>query len=180
MRSSAHSISTAELTSSLYTLRLLKNFRFSPVVVSEEVATALQEGRGVVALESCIIAQGLPAPVNLMVAQECEDAVREGGSVPATIAVLEGRVVVGLNAAELERLADPSRPMVKLSSRDLGVAIAAGIDGATTVAGTVSVAKRLGIDVMATGGLGGVHRDASVTYDESADLVALPITRCWS
>ncbi len=141
--------------------------------MSEEVATALQEGRGVVALESCIIAQGLPAPVNLMVAQECEDAVREGGSVPATIAVLEGRVVVGLNAAELERLADPSRPMVKLSSRDLGVAIAAGIDGATTVAGTVSVAKRLGIDVMATGGLGGVHRDASVTYDESADLVAL-------
>jgi hypothetical protein len=128
-RSSAHAISTAEFTSSLYTLRLLKNFRFSQVVVSDEVSTALRERRGVVALESSIIAQGLPAPVNFKVAQECEAGVREGGSIPATIAVLEGRVLVGLNAGELEQLADPDRHVAKLSSRDLGVAIAAGVDG---------------------------------------------------
>jgi pseudouridine-5'-phosphate glycosidase len=154
-------------------LRLLKNFRFSQVVVSDEVSTALRERRGVVALESSIIAQGLPAPVNFKVAQECEAGVREGGSIPATIAVLEGRVLVGLNAGELEQLADPDRHVAKLSSRDLGVAIAAGVDGATTVSGTVTVAKNVGIDVMATGGLGGVHRDANVTYDESADLITL-------
>jgi pseudouridine-5'-phosphate glycosidase len=141
--------------------------------MSDEVGTALKEGRGVVALESSIIAHGLPTPVNFVVAQECEAAVREGGSIPATIAVLDGRVVVGLNASELERLADPGRHFVKLSARDLGVAIAAGTDGATTVAGTVTVAKSVGIDVMATGGLGGVHRDANVSYDESADLITL-------
>jgi pseudouridine-5'-phosphate glycosidase len=152
---------------------LLRNFRFSSVLVSDEVGTALQEGRGVVALESSIIAHGLPAPVNLMVAQECEIAVREGGSIPATIAILDGRVVVGLSARELERLADPSRHVAKVSARDLGLVIAAGSDGATTVAGTVTVAKSVGIDVMATGGLGGVHRDANVSYDESADLITL-------
>ena len=172
-RSSAHAIASAEFTYSLYTLRLLKNFRFSRVVVSDEVNTALSEGRGVVALESSIIAHGLPAPMNLVVANECESAVREGGSIPATIAVLDGKVVVGLSAGELDRLADPGRHVAKLSARDLGVAIAAGADGATTVAGTVTVAKGAGIDVMATGGLGGVHRDANVTYDESADLITL-------
>jgi pseudouridine-5'-phosphate glycosidase len=172
-RSSSHAISSADFTYTLYTLRLFKNFRFSPVVVSDEVGTALKEGRGVVALESSIIAQGLPTPVNLVVAQECESAVREGGSTPATIAVLDGRVVVGLNASELERLSDPSRHVAKLSSRDLGLVIAAGSDGATTIAGTITVAKSVGIDVMATGGLGGVHRDANVSYDESADLITL-------
>ena len=151
----------------------MKNFRFSNVVVSDEVSTALSERRGVVALESSIIAQGLPSPVNLEVARECETAVRDGGSIPATVAVLDGRLLVGLSTRELERLADPGCLVAKLASRDLGIAIAAGANGATTVSATVVVARGVGIDVMATGGLGGVHRDANVTYDESADLMTL-------
>lgn len=111
--------------------------------------------------------------MNLEVATECETAVREGGSTPATVAVLDGRVLIGLSAGELERLADPACHVAKISSRDLGVAIAAGTDGATTISGTVTVARGVGIDVMATGGLGGVHRDANVTYDESGDLITL-------
>jgi pseudouridylate synthase len=102
--------------------------------------------------------------------------VRKGGATPATIGLLDGRVVVGLSEAELEALADPDRHAAKLSSRDLGVALATGTDGATTVAGTITIANRLGICVMATGGLGGVHRDASESFDESADLMALSRT----
>lgn len=98
---------------------------------------------------------------------------REGGSTPATVGVLDGRVVVGLSARELEQLADPDRHVAKLSSRDLGVAVARRTDGATTVPGTMAVAKCVGIDVMATGGIGGVHRDAHHSYDESADLITL-------
>ncbi len=154
----------------------MSNFRFSPVVVTDEVATALDEGRGVVALETTIVVQGLPAPINLEVANECESAVRKADATPATIGVLDGRVVVGLSAADLERLADPKLHAAKLSSRDLGVALASGTDGATTVAGTITIARRVGITVMATGGLGGVHRDARTTFDESADLVALART----
>lgn len=154
----------------------MANFRFSPVIISDEVATALREGRGVVALETTIIVQGLPAPINFDVARECEAAVRSSDATPATIGVLDGRVVVGLTIAELERLADPDLHAAKLSARDLGVALATGTDGATTVAGTIAVAERAGIDVMATGGLGGVHRDAHATFDESADLMALART----
>ena len=98
--------------------------------------------------------QGLPAPVNLEVAEECEAAVREAAPVPATIGVLDGRVVVGLSARELRTLADPERHAAKLSARDLGLALATHGDGATTVAGTINVASRVGIEVMATGGLG--------------------------
>jgi pseudouridine-5'-phosphate glycosidase len=127
----------------------------------------------VVALETTIVVHGLPAPVNLEVAAECEAAVRASGSVPATIGLLGGRVVVGLTSNEVAQLAEPDRHAAKLSARDLGVAVAAGCDGATTVAGTIAVARRAGIDVMATGGLGGVHRDAQLSFDESADLVAL-------
>jgi pseudouridine-5'-phosphate glycosidase len=144
--------------------------------VSEEVTTALGEGRGVVALETTIIVQGLPSPINFEVARECESAVRAGGAIPATIGLLNGRLVVGLTAAELEELADPDRGAAKLSARDLGLALAAGTDGATTVAGTIAVAHRVGIAVMATGGLGGVHRDAAASFDESADLAALART----
>lgn len=144
--------------------------------MSDDVATALAEGRGVVALETTIITHGLPTPVNFEVARECEAAVRDAGATPATIGVLDGRVVVGLSEDELVRLADPARGARKLSSRDLGVAVALGGDGATTVAGTIAVAARVGIDVMATGGLGGVHRDAHETFDESADLAALART----
>lgn len=151
----------------------MKNLRNSSVKVSEEVATALDEGRGVVALETTIVVHGLPAPTNLEVAQQCEDAVRAGGSVPATIGVLDGAVVVGLSREQLQSLASPDRHAAKLSARDIGLALAKNGDGATTVAGTITVARRAGIDVMATGGLGGVHRDVRESFDESADLTAL-------
>ncbi len=145
-------------------------------MVSDEVAAALEERRGVVALETTIITHGLPSPVNFEVARACEAAVRDGGATPATIGVLGGRVVVGLSETELARLAEPERHARKLSARDLATAVALDADGATTVAGTIAVAARVGIDVMATGGLGGVHRDARQSFDESADLVALSRT----
>jgi pseudouridylate synthase len=144
--------------------------------VREEVVTALAESRAVVALESTIVVHGLPTPTNLEVAEDCESAVRLAGAVPATVGVLDGRVVVGLTLAELADLADPTRHVAKLSSRDLGLAIARGLDGATTVAGTLAGASAAGVAVMATGGLGGVHRGAATTYDESADLTALSRT----
>jgi pseudouridylate synthase len=154
----------------------VSNFRIPSITVSDEVTTALGEGRGVVALETTIIVQGLPAPVNFEVANECEAAVRKSGATPATIGVLNGHIVVGLTTNELEELADPDRHAAKLSARDLGVALAVGTDGATTVAGTIAVAYRVGIAVMATGGLGGVHRDAATSFDESADLAAMART----
>ncbi len=148
----------------------------NPWFVSDEVASALRDGLGVVALETTIIVHGLPRPVNLEVARECEDAVRAAGAVPATIGVLSGRATIGLSYDEIVRLADPERAAVKLSSRDLGVASALGVDGATTVAGTITLAALAGISIMATGGLGGVHRDANASFDESADLSALART----
>ena len=154
----------------------MNNLSSSSLVTSEEVATALSENRAVVALETTIIVQGLPAPVNLEVARACEAAVRSSGATPATIGLFNGCVVVGLTIDELEQLADPQRRSAKLSARDLGVALATGADGATTVAGTMAVAHRAGISVMATGGLGGVHRDASSSFDESADLATLART----
>jgi pseudouridine-5'-phosphate glycosidase len=140
------------------------------------VASALDEGHGVVALETTIVVHGLPEPTNLEVARLCEAAVRASGSVPATIGVLDGRVMVGMSPMELERLAEPSHHSAKLSARDVGLALASGHDGATTVAGTIAVAHHVGISVMATGGLGGVHRGANETFDESADLTALSRT----
>ncbi len=151
----------------------MNNFPRSSVIISDEVAHALRDRRGVVALETTIVVHGLPTPINLEVAAQCELAVREGGSIPATIGLLNGRVIVGLTSHELASLADPERHSVKLSQRDLGLAIATERDGATTVAGTIGIARRVGIDVMATGGLGGVHRGASESFDESADLTAL-------
>ncbi len=143
------------------------------LVLAPEVAEALASGNPVVALESTIIAHGLPRPENLKVAREIETTVRAAGAVPATIAVLGGRVHVGLDDARLTRLAEADG-VAKLSARDLAVAAAKGIDGATTVAATSAVAAAAGIRVFATGGLGGVHRDAP--YDESADLVTLART----
>ncbi len=154
----------------------MANSQASPFTLNDEVATALFEGRGVVALETTIVVHGLPAPINLEVALECDQAVRQGGSVPATIGVLDGEVIVGLSMTQLEELASPSRHASKLSTRDVGFAVAAGRDGATTVAGTIAIAHRAGIDVMATGGLGGVHRGAAESFDESADLTALSRT----
>ncbi|WP_435021873.1 pseudouridine-5'-phosphate glycosidase [Tundrisphaera sp. TA3] len=137
--------------------------------ITHEIARALAEGRGVVALESTLIAHGLPFPDNLEVARACEAAVREAGAVPATIAVLGGRVRVGLDAADLDRLARPGT-ILKASRRDLAWAVARGLDAATTVSATLRIARRAGIGVMATGGLGGVHRDASTSFDVSTDL----------
>jgi pseudouridylate synthase len=142
------------------------------VRVSDEVGEALASGRAVVALESTIIAHGLPQPDNLRVAREIEDAVRSAGAVPATIAVLDGEVRVGLDAEALERIG-AGEDVAKCSVRDLPVVCARGGDGATTVAATAHLAVRAGIGVFATGGIGGVHRDGAASFDESADLVAL-------
>ncbi len=146
-----------------------------PVTLASEVEDALARGRAVVALESTIVAHGLPRPLNLVVARELEQLVRDGGAVPATIAVLDGQVRVGLGPGELERLAaDPA--VTKASVRDLAPLLALGGDGATTVASTALLAHLAGIRVFATGGLGGVHRGASLTFDESADLPVLAET----
>ncbi|WP_328556149.1 MULTISPECIES: pseudouridine-5'-phosphate glycosidase [unclassified Streptomyces] len=146
------------------------------IVVSEEVREALEARRPVVALESTIIAHGLPRPRNLQVALELEDVVREEGAVPATIAVLDGRPHVGLDKEQLERVANEDG-IRKLGHRDLPLAVAAGASGATTVSATALLATRAGVRVFATGGLGGVHREWTVTQDESADLGLLARTR---
>jgi pseudouridine-5'-phosphate glycosidase len=143
-----------------------------------EVADALTRGAPVVALESTIISHGLPRPDNLDVAREVEAAVRAEGAVPATIAVVAGVVRIGLDAAALETIASTDG-VEKTSERDLAMVVARGWHAATTVAATAHLAWRAGIEVFATGGLGGVHRGASTTFDESADLVVLsrtPIT----
>lgn len=145
------------------------------VIVHDEVAAALAAGRPVVALESTIIAHGLPRPDNLRIAREIEDAVRAGGAVPATIAVVGGAVRVGLDAESLETIAGTFH-VDKLSLRDIAPGLISGRPGATTVASTAHIASRMGIRAFATGGLGGVHREASTTFDESADLTALAST----
>ncbi|WP_031226456.1 pseudouridine-5'-phosphate glycosidase [Streptomyces roseochromogenus] len=146
------------------------------LVVSEEVREAIDARRPVVALESTIIAHGLPRPRNLQVALELEDAVRRERAVPATIAVLDGRPRVGLDKEQLERIAN-EEGIRKLGHRDLPLAVAAGVSGATTVSATAQLAALAGIRVFATGGLGGVHREWTVTQDESADLGLLARTR---
>jgi pseudouridylate synthase len=143
--------------------------------VAPEVADALAGGGAVVALESTIIAHGLPRPDNARIAREIEAAVREHGAVPATIALLDGTVHVGLGEAELDAIASRD-DIAKCSARDLPLAAARGGSGATTVAATAHVAALVGIRLFATGGLGGVHREAQETWDESADLVALSRT----
>ena len=145
----------------------------TPVRLRPEVAEALAWGRPVVALESTLIAHGLPQPENLALARELEEIVREEGAVPATVGVIRGEPLVGLSESEIERLATGGREIAKLSVRDLSPAVARGSDGATTVASTALLASRVGIRVFATGGLGGVHREARDTWDESADLTTL-------
>jgi pseudouridylate synthase len=139
--------------------------------IAPEVAEALAAGRPVVALESTLISHGLPRPRNLEVAHELEAAVRDGGAIPATIAVVAGEARVGLDAGALEAIAGGEA--VKCGVRDLAVVAARGGHGATTVASTAWLAARAGISVFATGGLGGVHREARETWDESADLETL-------
>src|SRR5262244_2021736 len=141
-------------------------------VVGEEVANALRARTPVVALETSVVAQGLPPPHNLEAARRCARAVREAGAVPAAVAVIGGRIVVGASDAELSRLADPSRAAAKAGIRDLAALCASGGDGGTTVSATCAIAARAGIRVFATGGIGGVHRRASPAdaLDVSSDL----------
>lgn len=146
------------------------------VQLSPEVREALAARRPVVALESTIIAHGLPRPRNLAVAEELEALVRAGGAVPATVAVLDGRPHVGLTEDQVERIAQDDS-VRKLGHRDLAPALATGASGATTVSATAFLAARAGIRVFATGGLGGVHRGWTQTQDESADLRLLARTR---
>ena len=141
-------------------------------VVSETVARALREGEPVVALESTIITHGLPSPENVDAAVSFERTVADSGAVPATIGILNGVPYVGLEPEQLQQLARSEAPL-KLSARDLPVAVAQGATGGTTVAATAWLAAQAGIRVFATGGIGGVHRGAGETFDESADLAIL-------
>ncbi|RTL20875.1 MAG: pseudouridine-5'-phosphate glycosidase [Burkholderiales bacterium] len=145
------------------------------IQLSPEVAAARADGRPVVALESTIIAHGMPWPQNLDTAREVEDVIRAEGAVPATIAVIGGRIRVGLTPDELQQLAR-SPDAMKLSRRDLPYAIATGKLGATTVAATMICAQLAGIEVFVTGGIGGVHRGAETSFDISADLQELART----
>jgi pseudouridine-5'-phosphate glycosidase len=140
--------------------------------IAPEVAEAVANGRPVVALESTLISHGLPRPRNLEVAREVEATVRDTGAVPATIAVVAGEARVGLDGSDLELIASTSE-VVKCGVRDLAPLAARGGHGATTVAATAHLAARAGVRVFATGGLGGVHREARETWDESADLAVL-------
>jgi pseudouridine-5'-phosphate glycosidase len=141
----------------------------------DHVNRARRDGRPVVALESTIVSHGLPRPDNLRVAREIEQTVRDHGAVPATIGMVGGSLVVGLSDDQIAHLASTDG-VAKLSVRDLPLAAATGADGATTVAATSAVAAAAGIGVFATGGLGGVHREANLTFDESADLSTLART----
>ena len=143
--------------------------------VADHVREAVESGRPVLALESTILTHGLPRPRNLEVGLETEALVRDAGVVPATIGVVGGVATVGLTEADIERLCS-AEGVVKASTRDLPVARAQQLDAGTTVAATAWLAHRAGIRVMSTGGLGGVHRGASETFDESADLPTLAVT----
>ncbi|MQT13131.1 pseudouridine-5'-phosphate glycosidase [Segnochrobactrum spirostomi] len=146
----------------------------SPLVrISGEVRAALDDGRGLVALESTIITHGMPWPENLDMARAVEDAVRAQSAVPATIAVIDGHLQVGLDDAALESLARGGTSAIKVSRRDLAVAAVRKATGGTTVAATMIAAAAAGIAVFATGGIGGVHRGAETTFDISADLEEL-------
>ncbi len=144
--------------------------------VAPEVAEALAAGKPVVALESTIISHGMPYPKNVETALLVEQTIRENGAVPATIAVIGGRLKAGLSKDEIEHLGKSGRAVAKASRRDLPVLVARGEDGATTVTTTMIIAHMAGIKIFATGGIGGVHRGAEVTMDISADLEELAQT----
>lgn len=145
--------------------------------VSPEVAEALRLGKPVVALESTIISHGMPYPQNVETALKVEAVIRENGAVPATVAIIGGRLKAGLSADEIEYLGKKGRDVIKASRRDLPVLVARGADGATTVTTTMMIAAMAGIRVFATGGIGGVHRGAETTMDISADLEELAKTQ---
>ena len=144
--------------------------------ISPEVKSALAQGKPVVALESTIISHGMPYPKNVETALLVENTIRENGAVPATIAVIGGRLKAGLSEKEIEHLGKSGRAVAKASRRDLPALTARGVDGATTVTTTMIIAHMAGIQVFATGGIGGVHRGAETTMDISADLEELSQT----
>ena len=147
----------------------------SPIALSPEVSAALDAGKPVVALETTIVSHGMPWPKNLDTALEVETVVREAGALPAAIAVMDGKIRVGLTRRELEHLAK-AKDVLKLSSADIAYGLASGRTGATTVAATMIAAHLAGISVFATGGIGGVHRGAEASFDISADLTELSKT----
>lgn len=144
--------------------------------ISPEIEAALLNHQPVVALESTIIAHGMPYPENVEVAKTCEQIVRKFGSIPATIALINGKIKVGLTEAELELIGKKGSEVIKASRRDLAYVLSQKLLGATTVSGTMLGASLLGIKIMATGGIGGVHRGAELTFDVSADLEELAKT----
>ncbi|MCE5193596.1 pseudouridine-5'-phosphate glycosidase, partial [bacterium] len=146
-------------------------------VVAEEVQNALHKGTPVVALESAIITHGMPYPTNLELARELEDIVRKGGAVPATTAIVSGKVRVGLSTSELEMLAR-AKWVKKIGPRDIPVAVAMGFSGGTTVAASLHIADAAGIRVFVTGGIGGVHRGVSEVLDISQDLPTIGRSHC--
>lgn len=145
--------------------------------IHTDVQTALNDGRPVVALESTIISHGMPYPENVQTALRVEQAVRENGAVPATIAILKGRLKVGLSREEIAYLGQQGQSAVKTSRRDIPFIVATQCDGATTVASTMILANMAGIRIFATGGIGGVHRGAETSFDISADLQELAHTK---
>lgn len=144
--------------------------------ISPQVQQALQQGQPVVALESTIISHGMPYPQNVQTAMRMEQTIRDNGAVPATIAIIGGRLKAGCTAEEIEYLGRQGQAVTKASRRDLPVLVARGLDGATTVTTTMIIAAMAGIKVFATGGIGGVHRGAETTMDISADLEELAQT----
>ena len=144
--------------------------------ISQEVAEALAENKPVVALESTIISHGMPYPQNVETALKVEQVIRDNGAVPATIAIIGGKLKAGLTKADIEHLGKTGSAVTKVSRRDLPIIVAKGMDGATTVATTMIIASLAGIKVFATGGVGGVHRGAETTMDISADLEELAMT----
>jgi len=143
------------------------------LVLGDEVKQARDRGAPLVALETSVVAQGLPAPENLQAARACEEAVRRAGAVPASLAVIDGQVKVGLSAEEMARLAEGGDRVMKIGARDLAPAVASLRTGGTTVSASVEIAARAGIRVFATGGIGGVHRGVTETMDVSQDLLAI-------
>lgn len=144
--------------------------------INPEIAEALEKGEPVVALESTIISHGMPYPKNVETALNCEKIIRENGAHPATIAIIDGQMIVGLTKEEIEFIGKNGKDVIKTSRRDLPIILSKGLNGATTVATTMYIASLAGIEVFATGGIGGVHRGVEETMDVSADLEELAVT----
>lgn len=155
---------------------MTRHYGTSNVVLGAEVAAALAAGAPVVALESTIITHGMPYPANAETALAVEACVRAEGAIPATIAIVEGKIRVGLTSEEVHAIAQPRPGLLKIAAKDLGFALATGASGGTTVSATMRCAALAGISVFATGGIGGVHRGAETTFDVSSDLTELAQT----